>query len=588
MSDGHTDKEDFSQRLVFAAIGAGFGLAGYALFDYLRDIETLTRAHFWIAMFVYGGFASFLFLIGIVPLKKAIIPALSFTVLVSLLMLWASFRFAEVEAFFKSGHPFAAFAALFLLGIPFLLARFGTSKGWFDYDTLFEQAWGLFMRIVLANLFAWLSFGILWLCAYLLKAVNLSFFEEALKEPWIACPLFGAIFGLALAVVLEMQNVISMLRFLVLRLLRLLMPVIAVFSLLFLIMVPFQGISNLFGRLSTARMIMLVAFFAIAFVSAAVDGRDELSTKSKFMTLCARGLCVLLPFLAGIALWAIVLRIADYGWTPDRLVSVILAVVIFVYALGYLLAASNKFGDWKPTLRRVNVGVALLALGLSALWLTPILNAERISTNSQVGRLISKGEKLQALPLWEMKKDWGNAGLDGLERVSSWVAENGDEQTKSVLAKFNESDSRWSWKNQADKETPTKVEQRKELAELIPIVPKDRALSAEYIAAIRYPDRILKACESKLKDNYPSCVAIIAELDASHDGEEVVILYLSNATSLRSAVLSPKNRNISLDLEGAKPDEILLQILTQGISLEPSGLQDISIGKSRIGLQRER
>src|SRR5690606_11756008 len=50
------------------------------------------------------------------------------------------------------------------------------------------------------------------------------------------------------------------------------------------------------------------------------------------------GLLVLLPMVA-VALYALGLRIAQYGWTVDRLWGLFVALVVAVFALGYALNA---------------------------------------------------------------------------------------------------------------------------------------------------------------------------------------------------------------------------------------------------------
>ena len=92
---------------------------------------------------------------------------------------------------------------------------------------------------------------------------------EALIDIDPARPVItGAIFGLAIVVTYELSDMIS--PQLILRLLRLLLPMITVVVAVFVIALPFRGLSNLFGSLSAGAVMIGMAITATSLVSAAI------------------------------------------------------------------------------------------------------------------------------------------------------------------------------------------------------------------------------------------------------------------------------------------------------------------------------
>ena len=66
--------------------------------------------------------------------------------------------------------------------------------------------------------------------------------------------LTGLVLGLAIAVVNELSDYVS--PYLILQLLRLLLPVLVVVMAVFIVALPFRGLSGLFGGLSAAATLM--------------------------------------------------------------------------------------------------------------------------------------------------------------------------------------------------------------------------------------------------------------------------------------------------------------------------------------------
>ena len=52
------------------------------------------------------------------------------------------------------------------------------------------------------------------------------------------------------------------------------------------------------------------------------------------------------PIYAALALYALALRIGQYGWTDQRFWAVLVAVVLACHAVGYMAAALRRKSEW--------------------------------------------------------------------------------------------------------------------------------------------------------------------------------------------------------------------------------------------------
>src|SRR5690625_6027857 len=80
--------------------------------------------------------------------------------------------------------------------------------------------------------------------------------------------------------------------------------------------------------------------------------------------------CIVLSIIALNALYALWLRIGQYGWSAPRLYAVLIMAVLFGYALGYALSVVRRYvcnhrggQALLPGVRRVNIVMSLVVLG---------------------------------------------------------------------------------------------------------------------------------------------------------------------------------------------------------------------------------
>ena len=530
--------------------------------------------------FVLVQGAMTLTLIGTLPARRAAVGALGLSLPMALLLGWAGMRFDPATDLMR--EPAAALMALLLAlyAAPFLLVRLTEPPRWRTYTALFDAAWTMHLRFVLALVFAGLFWLLLGLSNELLKLVDVRIIGALLTREWLAFTLTGGLIGLGAAVVTELRGMIT--PFLFLRLLRLMVPVALVVVTVFLAAVPLRPLSALFGGLSAAATLMGTAIAAITLVSAALDQSDAAATPSLWMQRATRALAVLVLPLTGLAVWAVAQRVVQYGWTPDRVLAQTAAVLLFAYGAAYAVGAALR-GPWMDRIRQANVALAGGVIGASALWMTPVLNPQQISTASQIARYADGRSGIEALPLWEMAHEWGKPGLAGLARLE----DRGEAELSRRIALARDSTSRFRFRREAEGDDRPDMIAR--IVSGLVVMPGQKRLAPADLEGLPvYRLRAwVRGCETELPDGKAGCVLVLGRFDAlSAIQRQGLMLYAAGVeASIDLVYLSGEGKSRVQRVRGTRQPvnpQLPLSAISEAqdgqFRLEPTGSQALWIG----------
>lgn len=519
-------------RLVLFGLGGIAALALWALAENWDDPALPPSLYLALFTFVaaYSGVA--LALAGPVSVVRALRGALLIALPVTVLVSLAGLRHVVATDMLDEPEILAVATVLVLVSSPFLLVWLQSPADWRTYAALFDAAWTMTVRYGLAYVFV----GVFWLVVFLSNAllalVGVGIIERLLDTEWAAFGLSGGVLGLGLAVVYELRKTIS--PFLILRLLRLLVPVVLVVLAVFLAAVPFRGLTDLFGEFSAAATLMGAAIVAITLISTALDRDDSQAVNTRGIRVATRLLAVLLPLLALLAVWAVVLRVRQYGWTPDRVLAATTALFVLAYGLGYALAVLRGKG-WTARVRDVNVVMALAIIVVSALWMTPVLNPLRLATNSQIARFEDGQADLDQLPIWSLQHEWGKAGQAGLARLAGQSGRADHDKLLARIEAVRDRTSEYRFTQSLEEmQTPGNAET---LARLMTVRPESAAMPAEMFAQLPFyqMSQWLNGCNRSLPDGRPGCVFIQGDFSRHKDvGTQGMVLYLDDQGRTRA------------------------------------------------------
>jgi hypothetical protein len=323
--------------------------------------------------------------------------------------------------------------------------------------------------------------------------------------------LTGAVLGLGLAVVAELSDVLS--PALVLRLLRLLVVPVLLVMALFILALPVRGLSGL-GGVSVALTLLAMVAAAATLVTAALDRSDGAAAHGPVMRRAVQGLALILPVPAALAGYALWLRVEQYGWTPERVFAALVAALAAGYALSYAGAVLRRH-HWMARIRAANVWMALVLAGLAALWLTPLVDAERIAAQSQLQRFEAGLTPLEDLDIAALD-GWGKAGAAARARLAERAAD--DPALAAVLA----GDPVF-----AVEPVPDRAALLAGLAEVMPLQPPGATATRDILLDAVIDEELVRwteACRRVTTDGRAGCVFAVADLWPAEPGEEAVVV----------------------------------------------------------------
>ncbi|OUS39135.1 hypothetical protein A9Q94_00140 [Rhodobacterales bacterium 56_14_T64] len=562
------------RRIMLFCFGFISGLALWQLAENW-DNPALSPA-LYLALFSFiGSYATLaLALCGPVPMRRALpgalILALPFSGLISL----GGLRYDLATNVLDQPILISVSLLFLLLATPFLLVGLQDRRAWRDYAALFEAAWTLTIRYLSAWVFVSLFWLMMFLSNALLELVDVEIIQWIIDIDWLVFALTGGVLGLAMAVVFELRTTVS--PFLLLRLLRLLVvPVLAVVA-LFLAAIPLRGLSQVFGDFSAAATLMSVAMVMITLIAVVLERDDARMRDSFTISHATQALALLLPLVTGLAAWSIWLRVAEYGWTPDRVLATCTSGVLLGYGLLYALAVLRRLG-WSKRIRRINVGLALVSIAISASLLTPLLNTDRISANSQVARYLDGGLPIEDLPLWQMQFEWGRSGQAAIAALENSSTGQSLELVER-LQRLQSAKSRWEFSHSVQDDRLDTL--KAELVELMPIRPKGQELQIEDLKGLQVNQLSpwVAGCRRNLPDGRPGCVMVIDEF-APTTSRQGVVLY-SNGDGFQSV---NSNHIVLDDVDFSRVNSAKVVEGERGSDLNTSAIEAILDGNYSVG-----
>lgn len=572
-------REATQQRIWMAGAGALGGQCLYVISEVLDQGILSDRLELGLAALAGTFFAALLAASGPLSAPRAVLAALAVALPTAGLLVWASLRFDTVGQFMD--NPLLVLPAFLVafVPLPFLMAAAG--PGWRNYPALFTQAWNIVVRYAAAWLFVGLAWAVIFLSDKLLGLVGLTVIQDLIDLSPTSWIVTGFVLGLSMAVVTELSDIVS--PFLILRLLRLLLPVVLLVMLVFILALPIQGLSHMFGELSAAATLLVMVLAGVTLVSTAIDQNDNEAIHGALMRGATRMLALLLPVPAALAGWAVWLRIDQYGLTPGRLAAAFAVALAFGYGLLYAGAALRR-RHWMARIRRANTGMALVLTALSVLWLTPVLDAQRISAENQVARFADGRTSIEDLDLRLLER-LGRAGAGALAQLEELGVEPGPKE-KAQAERPPKPD-----KTPLQLSDAELAEVRANLRNLLPLRPgTSGAMSArDAVLAAAAPDRLrdwLEACEDELASGLPACAMVVADFLPKVAGDEAMFFYRDGAGSLRQEafLLGDKPglpREIAV-LEGGRYDRksaetVLNAVQADTLLIEPAPLNALII-----------
>lgn len=288
-------------------------------------------------------------------------------------------------------HPaflvFAFCVGFFFIAHSLVLAVAQDGRRLVRYATCFDSAWKLAIQLLFSAMFVLAVWLVMWLGDALFGLLKLNFLGELLRQSWFAVPLVCLAFSSAMHTTDVRPAIVRGVRSLLLVLLAWIVPIAVLLVGGFLAALPFTGLQVLWQTRHATAVLLAASAVLVVLVNAAYQAGDAGVGLARGVRFAARIACLLLLPMALLGVYALGLRVGDYGWTTERVIAAACLAAALFYAGGYAWAAVRRGAPWLDGLRYVNLSASFVLLALALALFTPVADPARIAVADQVARL---------------------------------------------------------------------------------------------------------------------------------------------------------------------------------------------------------
>lgn len=306
-----------------------------------------------------------------------------------------------------------------------------------SYDRYFDLSWKLVVQLLFSAVFVGALWLVLLMGSGLFAMLKLDFFKKMLSEAWFNVPVICFAWSCAMHLTDVRPAIVRGIRSLLLMLLSWLLLVAAIIITGFLCTLPFTGLAALWSTGHATALLLAADAVLIVLINAAFQNGHVKAALA--VRVSARVAALLILPLTAIAVYALGLRVHDYGWTVDRVIAAAALVVASCYAFGYAWAA-QRYETWLVPIAIVNVATSMVLLAVLMALLTPLADPARLAVNNQMARL-AKGRTKPALFDFHYLRFHGQRyGQQALEQLAqqnsgpeaAWIREQASKALKEV------------------------------------------------------------------------------------------------------------------------------------------------------------
>lgn len=338
---------------------------------------------------------------------------------------------AMVRIWPSAGFIFCAGLGLFIVN-QLMEHRERRHRLFTEYAAHFEDSWMRGFQFVISLVFTLLVWGVLLLGNALFGLIHVEWFGRMIEHNWFRCPVLAFAFAASVHITDVRPALLTGMRNLGLTLLSWLLPLVVALGCAFLAALFFTGLEPLWDTRFAASILLWSVTVTLVLLNAAYKDGDPAHVPVLPLRWAGRIAGPMMLVLTLLAIYAIAQRIAQYGWTPQRVQSVAVAAVALIYSGGYTWAAAAR-GPWLKRMERVNVTASLAILAILILLFTPLADPARLAVNSQVARLEAGKVAPAKFDYQFLRFDAGRFGTDALDRLT--LSANPDITARARLAK---------------------------------------------------------------------------------------------------------------------------------------------------------
>ncbi|KAF1041224.1 MAG: hypothetical protein GAK35_03464 [Herbaspirillum frisingense] len=431
------------------------------------------------------------------PRRKLVLWTLILVLLVTALGLYDAWR-ADIGSLLA-----AMLTAGLFIAQAMVLAGHADGRYIARYHSYFSLAWKLALQVAFALLFTLLLWLVLEIGAALFTLVRLNFLQNLLQESWFAIPASTLAFSSALHLTDVRPSIISGVRRLLLTVLSWLLPLALLIVAGFLASLVVTGVQPLWQTRRASSVLLGAAALLVVLINMVYQDGAAPAASNRFMAVCLRLSCLLPAPLVALGIYALSLRVAQYGWSVDRVTAALAMLIAAIYAAGYAWAALRRRQPL-ALIAPVNIAASLAILGVFVAVLSPLADPARIAVNSQLARLQAGQTPAAEFDFRFLRFEGMRFGVQALRGLRQGPT---GEQARLALAQTD----RWS-----DRANPPP---RPDVVANVRVHPAGAVLPKEFVATRWEPGQyMLPSC---LRNHGIGCEAYLLE----QAGQEQILIF---------------------------------------------------------------
>ena len=289
-------------------------------------------------------------------------------------------------------------------------------KPHYVYADLFENGWNNHFFFLFSALLTGGFLLILLLGTTLFDSIGLDVSDIIWNKhvtPIIVATLVGAGIGISR----EHESLIFKIRSVFFALFKVMAYLAAAIVILFAISLPFSW-QGLFSNDSTSIILLSLVGVSILLLNTLVD--EDSKPIAVWSNRIFRVQIALLSVFSLLSVYAIILRIQQYGLMPNRIVALSIAIMLALYGISYAYQMLKQRGQWGKGIAASNPLLAMIWLGVLIALSSPLLDPVRLSVNSQLERLQSGKASVETFDFYALKYRLGKKGEEALEEIRRW------------------------------------------------------------------------------------------------------------------------------------------------------------------------
>ncbi|EII9936355.1 DUF4153 domain-containing protein [Escherichia coli] len=459
-----------------------------------------------------------------------------------------------------------------MLLLPWIQLNLHDRKGRTNYHFFYQSVWHntlILMVIFITNGLTWL---VLLLWSELFKLVGITFFKTLFfATDWFIYLTLGLVTALAVILARTQLRLIDSIQKLFTLIATGLLPLVSLLTLLFIITLPFTGLSAISRHISAAGLLLTLAFLQLLLMTIVRDPQKASLPWTGPLRCLIKTSLLVAPLYVLIAAWAIWMRVAQYGWTAERLQGALAVVVLLVWSLGYFFSIAWRKGQSPLVLQgKVNLAVSLLVLTILVLLNSPVLDSMRISVNSHMARYQSGKNTPDQVSIYMLEHSgrYGRAALESLKSDAEYMKD--PKRARDLLMMLD-------GKQQRQEQVSEKI-----LAENVLIAPGSGKPDAPFWSVVMKNRYNAMICIEK-----DACVLVEQDLNSDGRAERILFAFNDERVVVYSIVPAGKEwKEITMSsLPHVITKEKLLTAAKEGkLGTKPKTWRDLTVDGETLGL----